>query len=100
MKLPLDRTDWSTGWLVPVLALGAVGATRMRERRQGSGGGKFDVSGKVDHFAGPTPLVVRLSATAKNADGDVHLPLALRRRHSSTKTRGHRTRSRGPATTR
>ena len=29
------------------------------------------MTGKVDHFAGPTPLIVRLNATSKNADGDV-----------------------------
>ena len=38
---------------------------------KGGGGGSFDVSGKVDHFAGPTPLIVRFTATSKNADGDV-----------------------------
>ena len=37
----------------------------------GSRSGKFDVSGKVDHFAGPTPLVARLEAKAKHAEGEV-----------------------------
>jgi hypothetical protein len=34
-------------------------------------GGKFDVRGNVDHFAGPTPLVSRFSAEAKHATGKV-----------------------------
>jgi hypothetical protein len=34
-------------------------------------GGKFDVRGDVDHFAGPTPVVSRFSAEAKHADGKV-----------------------------
>jgi hypothetical protein len=34
-------------------------------------GGKFDVRGTVDRFAGPTPLVSRFSAEAKHAQGKV-----------------------------
>jgi PKD domain len=34
-------------------------------------GGKFDVRGSVDRFAGPTPLVSRFSAEAKHAHGKV-----------------------------
>ena len=37
----------------------------------GGGNGNFDVSGDADRFAGPTPLVSRFSADAKNASGDV-----------------------------
>ena len=33
--------------------------------------GKFDVKGSVDRFAGPTPLITRFDAEAKNATGDV-----------------------------
>jgi PKD domain len=36
-----------------------------------SGGGTFDVTGNADHFAGPTPLISRFTATSKNAKGDV-----------------------------
>lgn len=36
-----------------------------------AGGGRFDVRGSVDHFAGPTPLVSRFSAEAKHAKGKV-----------------------------
>ena len=35
------------------------------------GGGTFNITGNADHFAGPTPLVARFSADAKNAKGDV-----------------------------
>ncbi|MGH2979071.1 MAG: PKD domain-containing protein [Solirubrobacterales bacterium] len=35
------------------------------------GGGNFNVTGNADHFAGPTPLVSRFTADAKNAKGDV-----------------------------
>lgn len=37
----------------------------------GGGNGNFNVSGDADRFAGPTPLVSRFSADAKNASGDV-----------------------------
>lgn len=71
MKLPLDRTKGSRLALTAVLALGAVTALGCGDDSGGGGSGRFDVSGKVDHFAGPTPLVVRLNATSKNGDGDV-----------------------------
>ena len=65
--------------LIAVLALGTVAALGCGDDKgSGSSGGKsgakssgFEVSGTVDHFAGPTPLVVRMKASSKNADGDV-----------------------------
>jgi hypothetical protein len=71
MKLPLDRTRGPRLALTAVLALGAVAALGCGDDNGGGGSGRLDVSGKVDHFAGPTPLVVRLKATSKNGDGDV-----------------------------
>ena len=70
MKLPLDRSTGLRLALIVALALGAIAATGCGDDEK-SGGGKFDVSGKVDHFAGPTPLVVRMNASSKNSDGDV-----------------------------
>jgi hypothetical protein len=35
------------------------------------GGGTFSVSANADRFAGPTPLISRFTAKAKNANGDV-----------------------------
>jgi hypothetical protein len=43
----------------------------MGRERDNRSSGRFDVTGKVDHFAGPTPVISRFSATAKNANGDV-----------------------------
>jgi hypothetical protein len=37
----------------------------------GPGGGRFEISAKVDQFGGPTPLITRFSATSKHAQGDV-----------------------------
>src|SRR4051812_45706674 len=34
-------------------------------------GGKFNVKASVDHYAGPSPLITRFSATSKAASGDV-----------------------------
>ena len=71
MKLALDRLHTRRLALGAVLlAIPAVGAGCGGDDG-GNGGGKFEVSGKVDHYAGPTPLVVRLAASSKNADGDV-----------------------------
>jgi len=70
MKLPLDGTRLPRLALIAVAAAGTIAATGCGSDDSG-GGGKFNVSGKVDHFAGPTPLVVRLNATSKNADGKV-----------------------------
>jgi hypothetical protein len=55
---------------VALLALVATVAGCGGEDDKG-GSGKFDVSGNVDHYAGPTPLVVRLSASSKNGKGEV-----------------------------
>ena len=68
--------------LIAVLALGTVAALGCGDDKSDSkssvttgakSGGKseFEVGGKVDRFAGPAPLVVRLKATTKNAQGDV-----------------------------
>ena len=35
------------------------------------GNGNFGVTGNADRFAGPTPLISRFTANAKNATGDV-----------------------------
>ena len=70
MKLPLDGTRLPRLALIGLAVAGAFAATGCGSDDSG-GGGKFNVTGKVDHFAGPTPLVVRLNASAKNADGDV-----------------------------
>jgi PKD domain-containing protein len=70
MKLPLDGTRLPRLALIAVAAAGTIAATGCGSDDSG-GGGKFGVSGKVDHFAGPTPLVVRLNASSKNADGNV-----------------------------
>ncbi len=70
MKLPLDRSMTLRLALILALALGTIAAAGCGDDQK-SGGGKFDVSGKVDHFAGPTPLVVRMNASSKNANGDV-----------------------------
>ena len=72
--------------LIALLAFGAVVATGCGDEKKGSGGGKFDVSGKVDSFAGPTPLVVRLNAASKNADGKVLYRWRFDDGTSSTKT--------------
>ena len=70
MKLPPTRTTFPRLAMVAALALAAVAAAGCGGNDDG-GGGKFSVTGKVDHYAGPTPLVVRLSASSKHADGDV-----------------------------
>src|SRR5688572_29474594 len=71
MKLLLDRSRVHRLAVVLALALAAFVVGGCGDDDKGSGGGKFKVSGKVDHFAGPTPLVARLSASSRNADGDV-----------------------------
>lgn len=72
MRLPFDRTTGPRLALTAVLALGAVAALGCGDDNGGGGGGgRFDVAGNVDHFAGPTPLVVRFKASSKNGDGDV-----------------------------
>jgi hypothetical protein len=70
MRPPL-RTRVPNLALIAVLAAGALTVAGCGDDKGGGGGGDFNVSGKVDHFAGPTPLVVRLEASSKNAEGDV-----------------------------
>src|SRR3954449_12514388 len=71
MNLLLSRTWILRAAAVAVLLTGALVASGCGGDDNGGGKGKFAVTGKVDHYAGPTPLVVRLSATSKHADGDV-----------------------------
>jgi PKD domain len=71
MKLPLDGTRLPRLALIAIAVAGTFAATGCGSDDSGGGGGRLNVSGKVDHFAGPTPLVVRLHASSKNADGDV-----------------------------
>jgi hypothetical protein len=56
---------------VPVALVAAALAIAACGGDDGGGNGNFDVSGDADRFAGPTPLVSRFSADAKNASGDV-----------------------------
>ena len=84
MKLPLDRTRAPRLALIGLVAVGAIAATGCGSDDSGSSG-KFNVTGKVDHFAGPTPLVVRVSASSKNADGDVYYRWRFDDGTSSTK---------------
>jgi PKD domain len=73
MKLLFDRTTGPRLALTAVLAFGAFAVLGCGDDNKGSGGssGHLSVAGKVDHYAGPTPLVVRFSATSKNGDGKV-----------------------------
>jgi hypothetical protein len=71
MKLPLDRTRVFRATLIAVVACGAIVVTGCGDDNGGGNGGRFDVKGDVDHFAGPTPLVVRMKASSKNGDGDI-----------------------------
>jgi hypothetical protein len=71
MKLALDRMLRPRVVFAAALLALAVPASGCGGDDDSKGDGKFEVSGKVDHYAGPTPLVVRLSASSKNADGDV-----------------------------
>ena len=71
MKLLLDRSRVHRLVVVLALALGAVVVSGCGNDDKGGSSGRFNVSGKVDHFAGPTPLVARLSASSRNAEGDV-----------------------------
>src|SRR5262245_36609852 len=70
MKLPSSWTTFPRLALVAAVALAAIAGAGCGGNDDG-GSGKFEVTGKVDHYAGPTPLVVRLSASSKHADGDV-----------------------------
>jgi hypothetical protein len=71
MKLPVNRTRAIRPLLLVVLALTPLVAAGCGGDDGGGGKGNFDVKGNVDHFAGPTPLIVRLTASAKHAKGDV-----------------------------
>jgi hypothetical protein len=71
MRLPFVRSTGPRLALTAVLAFGAVAVLGCGDDKGGGGGGRFDATGKVDHFAGPTPLVVRFNASSKNAEGDV-----------------------------
>jgi PKD domain len=57
--------------LTAVLAIGAVAAIGCGGDEKSDSGGQLNVTGEVDHFAGPTPLIVRMKASAKNGDGKV-----------------------------
>lgn len=57
--------------LVPAALVAAALAIAACGGDDGGGNGNFNVSGDADRFAGPTPLVSRFSADAKNASGDV-----------------------------
>jgi len=54
-----------TALLAATLTIAACGGD------DGGGDGNFDVTGNADRFAGPTPLISRFTANAKNASGDV-----------------------------
>jgi hypothetical protein len=59
--------------LVPgVLALALVGAGCGGSDEKNGAGGMLTASADLDHYAGPTPLVVRFAGKAKNAKGQVH----------------------------
>jgi hypothetical protein len=57
--------------LVTVAALAAAVFVASCGGDDDGGGGDFSLSGNADQFAGPTPLISRFSAEAKNAEGDV-----------------------------
>ena len=88
MKLPLDRSTALRLALIAVLALGTIAATGCGDDK-GGGAASSTCPGKVDHFAGPTPLVVRMNASSKNADGDVLYRWRFDDGTSSTKPEGH-----------
>jgi len=71
MNLSLPRTWIPRTAAIAVLVTVAVAATGCGGDDKGGSKGRFEVSGKVDHYAGPTPLVIRLTADSKHADGDV-----------------------------
>jgi PKD domain len=70
MNLPFDRTKGPRLALAALLACGVLVVAGCGDDESG-GGGDINVSGKVDQYAGPTPLTVRLKASSKNADGKV-----------------------------
>ena len=70
MKLPFHRRTARRLALAAALAAGAVAVVGCGDEKSDSGG-RLNVTGEVDQFAGPTPLVARLKATSKNGDGEV-----------------------------
>jgi hypothetical protein len=62
-------------FLKPLLVLAALFAATLALAAcggdDGGGDGTFGVKGNADRFAGPTPLISRFTADAKNASGDV-----------------------------
>jgi len=70
MNLPVNRTRAARPLLFALLALTAL-AVAGCGGDDGGGKGKLDVKGNVDHFAGPTPLIVRFTASSKNGQGKV-----------------------------
>jgi len=54
-----------TALLAATLSIAACGGD------DGGSDGNFSVKGNADRFAGPTPLISRFTANAKNASGDV-----------------------------
>ena len=71
MNLPANRTRAARPLIFAVLALTALAAAGCGGDNGGGSKGKFDVKGNVDHFAGPTPLIVRFTASSKHGKGDV-----------------------------
>jgi hypothetical protein len=86
MKLPFDRSTGLRLAMIALLSVGTVAVIGCGDDKGGGGSGRFDVKGEVDHFAGPTPLVTRLKATSKNADGKVLYRWRFDDGTSSTKT--------------
>lgn len=67
----MSRTSLHKPLIVIVAALAASLFVASCGGDEGGGGGNFDVTGNADQFAGPTPLISRFTANAKNAKGDV-----------------------------
>jgi hypothetical protein len=70
MNLPVNRTRAAKPLLLAILAFTAL-AVAGCGGDDGGDKGKLDVKGNVDHFAGPTPLIVRFTATSKGGKGKV-----------------------------
>ena len=67
----MNRSHLFKPLLVLAALLAATFAIAACGGDDGGGNGDFDVTGNADRFAGPTPLVSRFTAGAKNASGDV-----------------------------
>jgi hypothetical protein len=70
MKLPF-RSRLPRFALTALLAVGVVTAIGCGGGDDGGNEGRLNVTGEVDQFAGPTPLIVRMKASSKGADGKV-----------------------------